>query len=147
VERSEAKREKIEDRREARRKRKKRRDKIEKKRIKSYTFYYIKGTKILHREDGPAVESRRGDREWYLNGELHREYGPAAIWDDGTIEWYKHGKRHRVCGPAVTFSDGEIQWWLEGHFYPRKESWFEALAEEQKVKILYSEFFINQESL
>jgi hypothetical protein len=32
------------------------------------TVYCIKGTDILHREDGPAIELADGGMEWYLNG-------------------------------------------------------------------------------
>jgi hypothetical protein len=33
-----------------------------------YTCYYIKGTYILHREDGPAIIYIDGHRGWCLNG-------------------------------------------------------------------------------
>ena len=93
---------------------------IEKKRIKSYTFYYIKGTKILHREDGPAVVYPNGRFEWWVNGQRHRVDGPAAIWLGVGIEWY-----------------------IDGIYFPTKEAWFDALTEEQKEKALQSEYFIR----
>jgi hypothetical protein len=31
----------------------------------------------LHREDGPAIEERNGDKYWYINGRIHRKDGPA----------------------------------------------------------------------
>ena len=37
--------------------------------------YYV--NKVLHREDGPAVEWYNGSKEWYKNAKLHREDGPA----------------------------------------------------------------------
>ena len=33
--------------------------------------YYIKGTEIRHREDGPAIELPDGTKAWYLNGKKH----------------------------------------------------------------------------
>ena len=32
------------------------------------TIYVIKGTRIYHREDGPAAEWDNGDTYWYING-------------------------------------------------------------------------------
>jgi hypothetical protein len=46
----------------------------------------------LHRQDGSAVESPDGTREWWLNGHLHRQDGPAVELPDGTREWYLNGK-------------------------------------------------------
>jgi hypothetical protein len=82
-------------------------------------LYFKKGTKILHREDGPALEYKTGLKEWYI-----------------------HGKRHRVDGPAQIFGDGKLKWCLNGNILA-KEAWFEALTEEQKVKAFYSEYFIR----
>ena len=47
----------------------------------------------LHREDGPAIETKDGYRAWYLNDKLHREDGPAAGYPDGSKEWCLHGER------------------------------------------------------
>jgi hypothetical protein len=44
------------------------------------TQYYIKGTLITHRDDGPAVIYADGDKEWYQYGKRHRLDGPAAIY-------------------------------------------------------------------
>ena len=55
--------------------------------------YYYKdpGKRILHREDGPAIEY----------------YG-------GTKEWLRHGLRHRLDGPAVKYSNGSESWYVDG---------------------------------
>ena len=82
--------------------------------------YYIKGTRILHREDGPAYTDRDGTKMWYINGKCHREDGPAII-----------------------FTDGKVNWYLNHIYFRTKEAWFEALTEEQKAKALYSEPFIR----
>ena len=43
---------------------------------------------VLHREDGPAIETPDGEKLWYLHGNLHREDGPAIEWPNGTKFWY-----------------------------------------------------------
>jgi len=91
---------------------------IEKKVLLNRVVFYIKGTNILHREDGPAVEAADGAKKWLINGKLHREDGPAVIFENGTVEWYLDGKGYE------------------------KEQWFEALNTEQKEKALYSKYFI-----
>jgi hypothetical protein len=107
------------------------------------TFYFIKGTEILHREDGPAVITWDGSKMWYINNKLHRIDGPAIEWKSGTKEWLVNEKRHRVDGPAVMHSDGMVSWFLNDIWFKTKEDWFEALTEEQKEKALYSEYFIR----
>jgi hypothetical protein len=52
-------------------------------------FYHKdKEMKILHREDGPAVEYASGSKIWYLNGKRHREDGPAIEYANGDKAWY-----------------------------------------------------------
>ena len=93
---------------------------VEKKVYVYYTVYSIKGTTILHREDGPAVERINGSKEWLVNG-----------------------KRHRVDGPAIIHDNGNLEWWLNNCFFKTKEEWFEALTEKQQVKAIYSDCFIK----
>jgi len=94
--------------------------KIEKKVDLLGIFYCIRGTDVLHREDGPASE-----------------------WNNGTREWYKEGEPHREDGPAIIYEDGSVAWYLNGLYYS-KEEWFVALSEEKKEAMLYSECFINK---
>ena len=47
--------------------------------------------KILHRENGPAVEGADGDKFWYQNGKLHRTDGPTVEWGDGDRLWCING--------------------------------------------------------
>ena len=81
--------------------------------------FYIKGTKVPHREDGPAIIFNNGKKEWWING-----------------------KRHREDGPAIEFPTGDEMWALEGRYYS-KEGWFNALSKENQIKMLYSEYFIR----
>jgi transposase len=46
---------------------------------------------FLHREDGPVVESFKGDKFWYLNNKRHRENGPAIEWVCDDKCWYLNG--------------------------------------------------------
>ena len=57
------------------------------------SYYSDREMKILHREDGPAIEGYYGTKIWYLNGECHREDGPAVEWDHGFKSWYLNNKR------------------------------------------------------
>ena len=43
---------------------------------------------VLHREDGPAIDTPDGAKLWYFHGNLHREDGPAVEWPNGTTFWY-----------------------------------------------------------
>lgn len=107
-------------------------------------FYYKKGTEILHRVDGPAIEysgatsyswyfNGRLHREngpalkigtmfaWYINGKLHREDGPAKFYTDAKYEqWYINGKRHRLDGPAVIYHNSK-EWWVDGVKLPKEK--------------------------
>ena len=47
--------------------------------------------KILHRENGPAVDCTNGHKEWWQNDQLHRTDGPAIEWRDGDKRWYING--------------------------------------------------------
>jgi len=70
--------------------------------MKKDKYYYKDGTtsegaqdsdKVLHREDGPAIECASGDKFWCVNGKCHRMNGPAIEYADGSTEWYLNGKR------------------------------------------------------
>lgn len=77
------------------------------------TYFWMKHGK-QHRDDGPAVVSAGGRKEWWVNGERHRLDGPAVITADGRKEWWVNGKRHREHGPAMDEGDGRAQWWVNG---------------------------------
>jgi hypothetical protein len=78
-------------------------------------FYHSdREMKILHREDGPAVERASGSKAWYSNGERHRETGPAIESANGSKEWYLNDNLHREDGPAIEWHDGSKSWWLNG---------------------------------
>ena len=70
--------------------------------------------KILHRENGPSVESAIGDKFWHQNGQLHRENGPAIEWSYGTKSWWQNGQYHRTDGPAIERADGYKAWYING---------------------------------
>jgi len=72
------------------------------------------GNKILHKEDGPAIEYADGDKEYWINGERHREDGPAVECTNGHKEYWINGKRHREDGPAIEYADGDKEYWING---------------------------------
>jgi hypothetical protein len=88
---------------------------------KGSKFYYADAEiKILHREDGPAVEYYNGDRSWWQNGNLHREDGPAVEWMNGDKSWWINNERHREDGPAMEFADGG-KWWYKNNLLHRED--------------------------
>lgn len=58
---------------------------------KGETIFWKKNNK-LHREDGPALLTKKGVRYWFNNGKLHREDGPAIEFANGTKEWWFNGE-------------------------------------------------------
>lgn len=60
-----------------------------------------------------------GTKVWVLRGVLrpellHRDDGPAIESPDGKRQWFRYGRRHREDGPAVESRDGTSEWWLDG---------------------------------
>jgi hypothetical protein len=85
-----------------------------------------------------------GNRFWRnANGDLHRLDGPAAEWFDGTKSWFQNGKLHRLDGPAREYFHGTKEWWRYGIQFTNKESFFDALTEEEKGFVLFLEDFLN----
>ena len=70
--------------------------------------------KVLHRENGPAIEYADGTKCWYQNGLLHRTDGPAIDRASGHKEWWQNDQCHRTDGPAVVFEDGDNYWYING---------------------------------
>ena len=56
--------------------------------------YYYNEEGLLHKTDGPAVDSESGYAAYYINGMLHNENGPAIIYADGNTKYYTYGNRH-----------------------------------------------------
>ena len=56
-----------------------------------------------------------------LSKVLHREDGPAVVYEDGTSYYYNDGKLHREDGPARVYSNGETYYYVEGAFYTKKQ--------------------------
>ena len=57
--------------------------------------------KVLHRENGHAVEWRDGTKSWYQYGIRHRTDGAAIEYTNGSKFWYQNDQLHRTDGPAV----------------------------------------------
>jgi len=54
---------------------------------------YLTDDHKYHRTDGPAFESTRGYKAWYIDGVYHREDGPAIEYADGRYAWWYKGKQ------------------------------------------------------
>jgi hypothetical protein len=80
-------------------------------------FYKDEECIILHREDGPAIETSNGYKVYYIEGEPHREDGAAAIYANGDKEYYIKGKLHREDGPAIDYVNGDKCWYLNGKWH------------------------------
>ena len=59
----------------------------------NYHWHKDAKCKVLHREDGPAVEYASGAKSWYQNNTLHRIDGPAVERADGVKEWWINDKK------------------------------------------------------
>jgi len=75
----------------------------------------------LHREDGPAVEYRNGDKCYFINGELHREDGPAIEYRNGDKCYFINGELHREDGPAVEFVGRNKAYFINGEELTKEE--------------------------
>jgi hypothetical protein len=80
-----------------------------------------------------------GDKIWRLPcGRWHREDGPAIEWKNGDKFWYLNDKLHRTDGPAVVRSNWRNNtWWLNDRVFSF-DAWLEAnteLTDEQQVML------------
>jgi hypothetical protein len=76
------------------------------------TFWYKEGTNILHNENGPAILSTNGNKEWLINGRLHRVDGPAVEHTNGFEEYWIHGRimtDDQFHSLKKTFSDTQLE--------------------------------------
>jgi hypothetical protein len=75
---------------------------------------------LVHRDDGPAIDSPGRIQEWYEKDKLHRIGGPAVIYWNGPLfcgsRWFYRGKQHREDGPAVELLYGSKckEYWIDG---------------------------------
>ena len=61
---------------------------------------------------------------WYKDAKckiLHRENGPAIEYVDGAKSWYQNGQHHRIDGPAIEHADGFKEWWVNDKRLTRAE--------------------------
>jgi len=111
---------------------------------KSGTIRFYNEDGHFHREDGPALIYKKGNKEWFKNGKRHNDNGPAVIYSDGSKFWYKNNGLHREDGPAVVYPDGSKKWYLNGKeltqkefkvFLARKKSKFKRLKKYKRNKL------------
>jgi hypothetical protein len=75
--------------------------------------YWYNNQGQLHRDNGPAIESK-WEKSWMINGNYHRDNGPACELFGGDKYWYNNGKLHREDGPACEYASGGKQWYING---------------------------------
>ena len=90
--------------------------------------YFIKGTNIRHRENGPATEGANGDKYWFQYDKRHRLDGPAIEYANGSKFWLQYGKYHRLDGPAIEWHDDKEEFWINGIHIPNVNSIEEAMS-------------------
>jgi len=82
-----------------------------------------------HREDGPAIESTDGYKQWVINGSLHREDGPAIEGRYGNKSWYLNGiqyteedwKQELEKPKCKIDKDGTKNWTNKEHRFHRED--------------------------
>lgn len=80
-------------------------------------YYKDEFMTIFHSEDGPAILSDNGTKEWWLDGQRHRIDGPAVERPDGKNEFWLHNKlmtKHEFLTatrqvPSTPFEDPDVQ--------------------------------------
>ena len=77
-----------------------------------------------------------GVKEWFLNDVLHRENGPAIETPDGAKLWYFHGNLHREDGPAVEWPNGTKFWYLNDEKVSWEQVFRQAKTPEIELRIL-----------
>jgi hypothetical protein len=95
-------------------------------------------------QDSEMFETPDGNKFWKNRaGKWHRLDGPAIEYSNGTKYWFNNGLYHRIDGPAIEYATGTKAYYLMGKIYPKKEAFFDALTDEEKLIALFSKDFHN----
>lgn len=85
--------------------------------------------------DLPAKEWTKGDKEWWVDGNLHRIDKPTCEYDFGVRRrWHVNGQPHREDGPAID-EPARKEWWLDGKRYAEPEWENEMVKRNSQVMI------------
>ncbi|TAL29525.1 MAG: hypothetical protein EPN97_13270 [Alphaproteobacteria bacterium] len=95
---------------------------------------------------GDEIRETAQGVEYYRNNVLHRDGGPAIECKNGDRHWYDNGMRHRVEGPAVELAKGGKEWWVKAikmsedehiHFrhWQKQRDMLAAVAEAETVPV------------
>lgn len=94
---------------------------------------------------GDEIRETAQGREYYRMGVLHRDGGPALECKNGDRHWYDNGMRHRIDGPAVEYTKGGREWWIKAvrlsedehvhavHWQKQKRMFAQAAAAESEA--------------
>lgn len=69
---------------------------------------YFDDDNFYHREDGPALEYRDGEKHWFFHGVYHRVDGPALECCDGSF-YYLMDKEYSY-EDWLTIKDFPLLW-------------------------------------
>jgi len=75
-------------------------------------------------------------RRWYKKGKLlHRENGPAVEFDNGTKYWLINNQYHRLDGPAIEMNDYDTKlYYINNKRLTTEDYWNHPLVIEYKLK-------------
>jgi len=80
--------------------------------IKNIKKIYKNSKGQYHRDDGPAIEYKNGDKEWFKEDKRHRIGGPALERVNGIKVWFEDGRYHRLDGPAIEWEWESKNWYI-----------------------------------
>ena len=93
---------------------------------------------MLPPETGHYIDSQ-GDEVYTVARRYHRDDGPAIITKAGSKEWIQHGRTHRLDGPAIEYANGHVKWYIDSIQYKFdgfviKAEWTDEQIIEYKLK-------------
>jgi hypothetical protein len=81
-----------------------------------------------------------GQIEYWRDGKRHREDGPAMISPNGFRQWFFNDEFHRLNGPAIEFDDGTEFWYYRDVFYLRETHPFNVFRDQYDLSDVYEEW-------
>ena len=98
----------------------------------SSTFY--RSSYIPRTFTGCCYVEQDRKRQWMVDGVLHRINGPAVETDDDWEYWFFDGLLHRLDGPAVSDPRLNFQFYIFGKKIEQLKYWSHPLVIAEKIK-------------
>jgi len=87
---------------------------------KKWSIYYYDASGERHNEHGPSIIHSSGTKIWFIHGKIHREDGPALMTNRGEI-WFYQGMIHRLNGPAENSREiNQLCYYIHDKQYTKK---------------------------